>query len=447
MVNATETLGTIISLEIENVMGIRLFKLRPDGAAIVIGGDNEAGKSSVLQSICMLMGGAKLCPPEPLRRGKDKGKVQADLGDVIATRTWERRPDGSVKTELELKSKDGYNAPTPQTILNDMGVLFDPLEFSRMEPQKQLAELQKLVGLDFTDLDTKRASVYQTRTGVNKEGTDKAARLKALTRYEDAPEAELSAADLLAEMDKRQATNKANERERSKVEQASKLSMDAELAKVKIEDEIADLEKRLAERRAALATATGDVTVAKQNLADAEAAAAKLVDADVAEIRAKLDSAEETNRKVRANRDYAKLTEEVNALRKRSKELTAELKALDYKREQDLAAAKFPVPGLGFTADGITYNGLPFEQASTAVQLRTSVAMGFAGHPNGRVLLIKRDGASISKANLKTIAELAEAAGGQVWIEKFVEKDGDRSGCTVVLEDGEIAEVQEPASV
>lgn len=437
---------SIIELNIENVMGIKAFHYKPEGAAIIIGGENGAGKSSVLDSICMLIGGKSLCPPEPLRRGKNRGKVEATIqsphGDLLAIRTWERKADGTVKTELELKSKDGYNAPTPQTILNDMGVLFDPLEFMRMKPKDQLKALQELVGLDLSEIDEKRAAAFTTRTSVNSAGKEKAAQLKAVTIYEGVPDEELSSTEILQEMDVAEKKNRENDRIRQ-----AKVSSDQALAKHA--NEMTLLESRILELEESLAAAKADLETAKAKhveMLEADQKAlldvAELADVDIAAIRDKLKDMEETNRRVRSNKRYAELNAEVNRLRERSQELSDEIKALDTERERQLSEAKFPVEGLGFGDSGITFDGLPFEQANSAMKLRTSVAMGIASKPGGRVMII-RDGALLDSTNLPIIAEMAEAADCQVWIERV----GLGKECSVIVQDGEIAELAETAGV
>jgi hypothetical protein len=89
----------------------------------------------------------------------------------------------------------------------------------------------------------------------------------------------------------------------------------------------------------------------------------------------------------------------------------------------------------GFGEDGITFNGLPFEQASSAEQLRVAVAMGLALNPTLRVLLI-RDGSLLDAENLGMVAEMAAEADAQVWIERV----GEGDECAVVIEDGHVAE-------
>ena len=100
-----------------------------------------------------------------------------------------------------------------------------------------------------------------------------------------------------------------------------------------------------------------------------------------------------------------------------------------------LAAASFPVAGLSFGEEGLLYQDRPLEQASSAEQLRVSVAMGLALNPQLKVLLI-RDGSLLDGDSMRTIAEMAEAAEAQVWIERV----GDGDPAAIVIEDGSVRE-------
>jgi hypothetical protein len=116
-------------------------------------------------------------------------------------------------------------------------------------------------------------------------------------------------------------------------------------------------------------------------------------------------------------------------------ELTQEIEAIDQKKADAIAAARMPVPGLGFGADGVvTLNGLPLDQASAAERLRVSVAIGLAMNPRLRVLLI-RDASLLDRESMRQVAEMAKAAGAQLWVER-VEVDDQT---TVLIEDGQVA--------
>jgi hypothetical protein len=90
-----------------------------------------------------------------------------------------------------------------------------------------------------------------------------------------------------------------------------------------------------------------------------------------------------------------------------------------------------PVDGLSFGTDEVLYNGLPLAQASSAEQLRVSVAIAMAANPKLRVLRIK-DGSLLDEYSLQTLADTAEMNDFQIWIERV-----DTSGSVgVVMEDG-----------
>ena len=57
----------------------------------------------------------------------------------------------------------------------------------------------------------------------------------------------------------------------------------------------------------------------------------------------------------------------------------AKIEAMDADKRRKASTAKYPIEGLLFdTAGGVTLNGIPFDQCSSAEQLRVSVAIGIA---------------------------------------------------------------------
>ncbi len=99
-----------------------------------------------------------------------------------------------------------------------------------------------------------------------------------------------------------------------------------------------------------------------------------------------------------------------------------------------LAAANFPVPGLGFNEDGVTLHGIPFSQASTAERVRVSTALAMSGSPTLRVMRID-GGEALDADSVQVIKELAAAHDYQVWIAAV----SDRRGVGVYIEDGSVS--------
>src|SRR5581483_11362098 len=70
---------------------------------------------------------------------------------------------------------------------------------------KELAEsLMRLAGLDFSELNRERDSLFSERTEVGREQTRLAGQLSGLAFYEDAPLEEESSQSLLADIEKAQ---------------------------------------------------------------------------------------------------------------------------------------------------------------------------------------------------------------------------------------------------
>jgi hypothetical protein len=104
-------------------------------------------------------------------------------------------------------------------------------------------------------------------------------------------------------------------------------------------------------------------------------------------------------------------------------------------KQKAIASAKMPVKGLSFGDGIVLYKGVPIEQASSAEQLRVSCAIGMAGNPKLRVMIIK-DGSLLDSDSLKLLAGMAKDQDFQVWVERV-----DASGQVgIVMEDGHVKE-------
>ena len=71
----------IVGLKIQNTFNIKAMDLefRQDGEAIVLRGNNGAGKSAVMDTIWYGLTGKK--PAKPIREGQKKSEITVDLGE------------------------------------------------------------------------------------------------------------------------------------------------------------------------------------------------------------------------------------------------------------------------------------------------------------------------------------------------------------------------------
>ena len=155
---------------------------------------------------------------------------------------------------------------------------------------------------------------------------------------------------------------------------------------------------------------------------------------DVEPLREQLANVEAINEQVRWRRERDEADARVRSLTELRDDLTEGIGKLDKVKADGLAAAKFPVPGLGFGDSGVTYQGVPFAQASSAEQIKISLGMAMALNPKLRVLRIV-DGSLLDDESMQTVRDMAAEHDFQVWIETVGSSDDPAA---VVIEDGRV---------
>ena len=407
-------MSKIISLTAENVKCLKAIQITPSGdGLVVVGGNNGQGKSSILDSIAMIVGGQSEAPEVPVRRGESKAVIVADLGDIVVRRTY----TAGGTTSLTITNKaDGSVKKSPQGILDALtGKLsFDPLQFTLLDPKKQRDTL-----------------AFSARTLKNGEVKSFESRLAGQPPVPDAPAAEVDTAELLAELNQRNAHNQAKAKLGSAVNEAN--------------NQVEQLHKdygRLHKQIEALKVELEGTLIAedqwKQQMAIRRKAFEDHVAQDVTELSAQIAGASDANKKVQAAKARKETEAHLTRVRKESAELTNAIEAIDAQKLAAIAAAKFPVPGVSFDETGVLLSGLPFAQASAAQKMRVSVAIAAALNPKLRVMLVK-DGSLLDEKSLALLAQLAKEMDLQVWVERV----GHGAECSVIIEDGSVSEVRE----
>lgn len=432
----------ILKLTAENIKRLSVVEITPHGSPVmVIAGENEAGKSSVLDAIAMALGGKDLIPSQPIRKGQSRASIRVDLGDYVVTRTFT-----ATGSALAVTNRDGVKFPSPQALLDGLvGKLsFDPLAFTEQEEKVQAATLRRLAHIDTTDIEDQHRRAFDDRTLINRDVKQIEGALAKAEQHEDVG-LQLESADVIVEALKaseaaaRRALTLQGERERAEHAHntARRLRSEREAEVERAREALAMAETALMEAEAD-ADGKADAAIVAKNAA--MAAAKDLPDREA--LAAKLSTVEATNAKVRVNQARKALSDDLAKKKREADALTTRINSLESEKADRLANATFPVNGLGLDDLGaVTWNGLPFAQASTAVRIRASVAIGLALNPELKVLLV-RNGNDLGSKNLKLLAELAAAAGAQVWVERIAGGDGQS---TVVIENGAVA--PQPAEV
>ena len=398
----------ILQLEAENVKRLKVVSIKPDGSLVQITGANGEGKSSVLDAIYYALAGTKGIPSEPVRKGAAKAFVRLDLGEFTVTRRF--TSEGSTSLTVEAK---GTKFSSPQKMLDDLlgELTLDPLEFSRMIPREQLNILRTLVkfDVDIDELERQNKLDFEQRTDVNRNVKQLEAQIGAIELPETLPD-KIDLPTVVREMEAASASN------------VKRAQMESDIARraqnlEQLETKIVDLRERAntllaeAERARNEADAVRSLELPEPPASiDLSVFQAKIQKARViAEIHAKADKKGELQRERDAAEDH-------------SFALTQAIGDRTMKREDAIANADMPVKGLSFDANEVLFNKVPFSQASSAEQLRVSVALAMVANPKLRILRIK-DGSLLDSKNLALLTKMADKYDYQIWIER-VATDG-----------------------
>lgn len=438
----------IVKLQAENIKKLKAVEISPDGNLIKITGKNEQGKSTVLDSIWWALGGTKNIQEEPIRRGEKTGTITLELGDssglggMIVTRTFTEK--GSY---LKVENKEGMGFKSPQNILDTLiGQLsFDPLAFAKSDSKRQVETLLKAVDikvdtkklLEISDVEVKpkdnpiemleeaRKTIFDERTVINRQADQAKKALEVMGHSE--PVEKVSTKELFEEKEKLEAVNRENDGKRDLL---CKMENNIGVAEYEVNDlleEISRLQDKLTEKKENLAAL-------KKSTADLKQEVDGLKDHDLTDINKRIDTADEQNEKAQKYQDHIKQKERVMEYAGQSEELTKRLNAIKAYKEELVSSTKFPIDGLNFANGGITYNGIPFEQASGAQKLQVSLAIAMALNPQLRVIRID-EGTWLDSDHMKIVEDMAKENDFQIWMVT----PGEDGKVGVLIEDGMVA--------
>lgn len=406
---------TIKSLEIENVKRIKAVTLTPTSTGLtVIGGRNNQGKTSVLDSIAWALGGEKFRPSEAQREGSVTPphlKITLSNGLVV-----ERTGKNST-----LKVIDPEGRKSGQQLLNSFVevLALDLPRFMNASSRDKAGVLLKIIGVgdELYKLDCEEERLYNQRHAMGVIADQKKKFAAELPLYDGLPDEPVSAADLIKKQQDILAKNGENKRLR---DMAWQLEMQVNYQKGHVDG----LRAKLAEEEEKLRRLSSDLETASRSAAD-------LHDESTKELEESIAGIEEINRKIRANLDREKAEIEAEGFSKQYDDLTAEIEDVRLQRRKLLDNADMPLDGLSVENGELTYKGQRWDNMSGSEQLRISTAIVRKLNPNcGFVLLDK-----LEQMDVETLSEFGEwlKSEGLQAIATRVSTGGE---CAIIIEDG-----------
>lgn len=427
----------IIGLKADRFRKLNAVELKfNENGVTTIMGDNEQGKTSVLDTIEYLFRGKTMVNDDIIQHGQDKMSAEIDLDEYTVKRIKTKKTD-----RLEIVNKEGFKlADKPQAFLDRLinDLTFDPFPFLNKTGDQKLKFMMDFLSLDTTGIDEKVKQIETDRLVCGREGKN----LGEAIEVEEVESVDVQ--ELLKTKDRIDKGNndlveKARAERDKKVQEAHgfnkaqrRLEYDLENITRDIQSEKSDLEvmhNNLEQlKKNIIATEKGlDASIEKQkNLPKPEKEKATdisveqpvLVNTD--EITVQIQDAEEINTQALEYQAYLKKKKAVQEKRDEYESFTNKIKDFRADKESLLREADTGVQGLEIKEDGIYFNDIYSENWSDAQGIKIACDLCIAMNPKLRAVFVDR-GESFGHKRFAELERWAEENNIQVIVTKVVD--------------------------
>ena len=406
---------TINKLEIENVKRVKAVKLEPSATGLtIVGGNNNQGKTSVLDAIAWALGGNKYKPSQAQREGSTippSLKITLSNGLIV-----ERSGKNST-----LKVIDPSGNKAGQNLLDSFveELAINLPKFMEQTSKEKAKTLLQIIGVgpQLAELEMQEKAKYDERHAIGVIADQKEKFAKEQPYYPDAPKELVSISELIQQQQEILGRNGENARKRQNL--------------TRIENEyqgaLADVErlsKMLEEAREKEQGLAQDLDIARKDTQD-------LIDESTQEIEDSIANIEQINLKVRANFDKDKAEEDAKDYRERYRELDLIIADIRKQKTDLLTNADLPLPGLSVDDGELLYLGQRWDNMSGSQQLQVATAIVRKLKPECEFVLIDKL-EQMDQLTLQEFGAWLEQEGLQAIATRV--STGDE--CSILIEDG-----------
>lgn len=394
-----KVMAKVKKITVSNLKAVTALTADFNGCTAIVTGGNNKGKSSFLKSLPERLRGNK--PELILKEGEKEGFAELELttGERFVWSFDEKKEKLTFVTERNIKTsltKDICSYYFPP--------VFDVDTFLNSTPKKQKEVLQKLTGIDFTEIDQLYKAAYETRTYANKKLAEEKAKRQLLDPNlptEEKPteelEKEFSGIDVhnyrFSNIQKgvQEKKKQCEENDKAIEELVSKIEALKEKNKV-LSNEIIAGAKWMEEEK-------------NQPKTNAES------------IKAQIEKIKSDNKAISDNNRIREHHKVVEKCEQHAAEADAEVKRIESEKLDVIKNASMP-DGFGFTDEGITYNGFEFTKEQLSSSGIYIAALKLAAIGLGEVKTLHFDASFLDKNSLSEIERWAEANDLQLLIER-----------------------------
>lgn len=398
----------INKLEIENVKRVKAVKLEPSASGLtIIGGNNNQGKTSVLDAIAWALGGNSYRPSE----AKRKDSVLPPYLHIVMSNglVVERKGKNS-----DLKVTDPTGQKAGQQLLDSFveKLALDLPKFMESSSAEKANTLLNIIGVgpQLHELETQEKDLYQERLAIGRIADRKKKFADEQEYFPDAPKDLVSASDLIREQQEILARNGENQRKREEKER---------------------YERELSQAQQAFKEAQRRLEIAHENFEAASKSAENLHDESTAELEASISKIDDINRKVRVNLDKDKAEDDARQYAAQYDALSEKIADVRKQKSELLDHADLPLDGLLVEDGKLRYKEQEWDNMSGSDQLKVATAIVRKLNPECGFVLIDK----LEQMDIDTLQEFGK------WLEQenlqvIATRVSTGEECSIVISDG-----------
>ena len=412
----------ITALEAENVKRIKAVALTPAPTGLtLVGGNNNQGKTSVLDALAWALGGDRFRPDAAQRDGAlAPAHLMVKLSNGVVV---ERKGKNA-----SLTVTDPTGRRSGQQLLNAFvePLALDLPRFMDASDKEKADILLRIIGIgaELHTRDMEIKALYDKRTFTGQLAQQKKHFAEELISYPEAPDEPVSASDLIRQQQDILARNGENQRKRNQLDKLIDEKNQLNFTLRDLDEKIEDLKEEYEQTQAKF-------TDLEKQIFQARKSAAQLQDESTAELEASIRDIEDTNRKVRANLEKARAEDEAAQYSGEYDRLTEAIQQKRADRMALLNGADLPLRGLSVEDGALTYKGKHWRDMSGSDQLRVAAAIVRRLNPDcGFVLLDKLE--QMDMTTLQEFSAWLEAEG----LQAIATRVSTGSECQIIIEDG-----------
>jgi len=410
-------MAKIQTIKISNFKAITDLEANFNGCTAIITGGNNKGKTSFLKGIVDRIRFVR--PDVMVKKGEQEGRGELvlDSGEKFL---WEF--DNAGKDKLTYITNQGRKSVTKDLGYQFFPPVFDIDKFLQSSPKEQVKQLQAIVGVDFTSIDSRYQKAYDIRTERNREAEIYRVKLDKMMKAEKVEEIDVTKLKAAKEEEKNKLNalylenKKANDVKRKEYTDL-KNAVSLDLIKIDKLNEAYEMFVANGYKGNEISKFIKDKLSSLPKVEEPTYIEEIPDRTKLDKIESDLLAASETNALAQKYQEYIDYKAEKEAAEEKADQADTEVKAIEAERKSMIESVKFP-EGIAIDHTGITVDGLPLDRNQISTSKLYCSALRIASMNLGEVRTLYFDASFLDKITLGEIQTWANENDLQLLIER-----------------------------